>query len=893
MQAQRSRHDTEKMLERMPPRRSRVFWGVLAAMGHAPLALAGPAPAVPSPSPSPSPSPQEVQFSASFLGSQADQYNLSSYERGNTVQPGDYVVDLYVNNFAVGRENISFRTPAEGGTAQACITRELLILVGVNVAKLEASGTVLAGCVDVPATIADASVSYDGGALRLDLSIPQVAMSRSPRGYVDPKMWDHGITAFTLGYSFNASANHSAGFGTSRSAYLGLNSGLNVGGWRIRNQSSLSWNNNPRDEEVNEKNDQDPLNTIHKSRRAFEFQNIQTYAQRDITPWRSQLTLGDTFTNGQLYDSTAFRGVQLATDSRMRPDSMNGYAPTVRGNAETNATVSIRQNGYIIYETTVAPGAFEINDLYPSSIGGDLVVEVTEADGRIRTFKVPYSAVPQLLRPGTWNYSATVGQIRNSNLLTKEPVFFEGTYQQGINNWLTGYAGTQFTQDSMYRSALVGAAFNTPVGAFSLDVTSSKTKIGSRSEGSSSGHSVRATFSKNIPATNTEFALAAYRYSSEGFRSLSDATLLNDHFVAGKANAFQVSNFRNQRSRFQFTVSQRLSQRWGSLFFSGSRSDYWNRDLAVDYSYQAGWNNVFRQVTYGVSANRVRLLNGSYDSSVFFNLSMPLGSSTQRGIPPQLNIGYANSPTGATVQAGVTGVAGKNRQFNYGVNTNYNNNGTTSVAANGSWRAPYATLGASYTHSRMGDGVAVSATGGVVVHGGGVTFAPQLGETIGLVRAKDAKGARLVSDSTVKVDGRGFAITSNLMPYRMNDVSIDPKGTSLDVELETTRQRVAPRAGAVVALDYATKSGKAMLLRAAMENGQAVPFGARVTNSGGQEIGLVGQGGQVFVRDLADNAGEWTVEWGDDQQCVLERPNAPDLSGGNDLQVVSAMCRAH
>ncbi|MCT6957964.1 fimbria/pilus outer membrane usher protein, partial [Salmonella enterica] len=84
----------------------------------------------------------------------------------------------------------------------------------------------------------------------------------------------------------------------------------------------------------------------------------------------------------------------------MLPDSMRGYAPTVRGVAETNAKVTVRQNGVVLYETTVAPGPFTISDLYATGYGGDLAVTVTEADGRVRSFAVPYASVPQLLRPG-------------------------------------------------------------------------------------------------------------------------------------------------------------------------------------------------------------------------------------------------------------------------------------------------------------------------------------------------------------------------------------------------------------------------------------------------------------------------------------------------------------
>ncbi len=43
---------------------------------------------------------------------------------------------------------------------------------------------------------------------------------------------------------------------------------------------------------------------------------------------------------------------------------MLGYAPQIRGYAKTNAKVEVRQQGNLIYQTTVTPGSFEINDLF-------------------------------------------------------------------------------------------------------------------------------------------------------------------------------------------------------------------------------------------------------------------------------------------------------------------------------------------------------------------------------------------------------------------------------------------------------------------------------------------------------------------------------------------------
>ena len=62
--------------------------------------------------------------------------------------------------------------------------------------------------------------------------------------------------------------------------------------------------------------------------------------------------------------------------------------------------VSIRQNGYEIYQSTVPPGPFTIDDLYAAGNGGDLQVTIKEADGSRQVFSVPWSTVPVLQREG-------------------------------------------------------------------------------------------------------------------------------------------------------------------------------------------------------------------------------------------------------------------------------------------------------------------------------------------------------------------------------------------------------------------------------------------------------------------------------------------------------------
>ncbi len=59
-----------------------------------------------------------------------------------------------------------------------------------------------------------------------------------------------------------------------------------------------------------------------------EYKNICT---KPIIPLRAELTLGDSFSNGTIFDSLGFRGIKLESDDNMLPDSMRGFAPTIKG----------------------------------------------------------------------------------------------------------------------------------------------------------------------------------------------------------------------------------------------------------------------------------------------------------------------------------------------------------------------------------------------------------------------------------------------------------------------------------------------------------------------------------------------------------------------------------
>ncbi|KVL47678.1 fimbrial protein [Burkholderia cepacia] len=772
----------------------------------------------------------QVEFEGGFLNNGSGAIDVSRYGRRNIVRAGMYKPDVYVDGNWIGRIELQFMSAPNTVDAQPCFDKAQLEQVGVDLSKLsqDVRATLDDGaCLRIGQAIPEASVNYDFNEQRLDLSIPQISMRRQARGYVSPDQWSEGVPVGMLGY--NASVYHARADGQrgSTQGYVGVDGGLNVGRWHFRHNGSFNWDD--------------------RGRRKYE--NVSTYLQRDLAAWSSQLIVGDAYTSGDLFDSTSFRGVRLYTDDRMLPESQRGYAPVVRGVANTHAKVTVTQNGATLYETTVAPGAFVIDDLYPTGYGGDLKVNVTEADGSVHSFTVPYAAVPLSLRPGQHRYSFTTGVVRNLSNTT--PYFAQATWQRGLTNLLTGYGGVTFAQG--YLSAMAGAVLNTSLGAVGVDVTHATTSI--PGERRHSGQSFRISYAKSVAATGTNVAIAAYRYSTNGFFALNDAMLARDQAKLG-AGSTGVSR---QRNRASLTLSQSLGARGGSLNATASASTYWNRG-GSDVNFTVGYSNTFRNVAYSVSATRQRDAWGTSSTLYYANLSIPLGKAR----PATLATSFSRDTRGSTqAQTSLSGALGVDNNVSYGLNVNHGNASGASQTNGGAsilYRGPIAELSGSASAGTDYQQFSAGARGAIVAHPGGVTLSQSLSETFAIVEAPNAEGARVTNASGVRIDRRGYAVVPYLTPFAMNDIGLDPKGLSTDVELKETSQRVAPLAGAVPMLTFKTAYGRSAVIRTRQADGSPVPFGAIVTDADGKDVGTVGQGGKLFARGLADQ-GSLQVRW--------------------------------
>ncbi|MDN7857546.1 fimbria/pilus outer membrane usher protein [Burkholderia cepacia] len=771
-----------------------------------------------------------MEFNESFLRKGEAPVELSYFEKGSAVLPGSYDVDVYLNHTLVKRQDIVFRADADGAVKPA-VTLGLLRTAGVNVARLEKDGRIAAGAddatiVDLPAVADGASVEFEANTLSLNISFPQLYVSRTSRGYVDQSLWDDGMPALYSDYQVSYSRNDSHGR-NNEYYFVGLRNGFNAGGWRFRNESSLT-------------------GTTGSGSR---FSSNRTYVERDIRRLRSKVAAGELYTSGDIFDSVRFVGAQIGTDLGMLPDSEVGFAPVVRGIAESNAIVEVRQNGYVIYSTPVPPGAFEISDIYPSGSNGDLEIRITESDGRVRRFTQPYSYLPVMVRRGSLRYAFAAGQYRVQG--QSSPKFTQGTLVYGVSDNFTGYGGIIAADN--YVAAALGIGMNTRIGGMSLDVTTSRSRT---SSGTRQGQSLRFLYSKTLYPTNTTFTMVGYRYSTDGYRTLSQHVEDTDHTYGPR--------LMRQKSRLDVNVNQPLGS--GSMFAGIGDTTYWNGE-GHSRRFQVGYSNSYRNVSYSVSASHIQE-SGPFarpDTQFSVSVSIPLGkaSSSHRL--------YANAVSSTrgdfNVQTGASGYLNDSNTVNYGVQAGYSRDGGGSGGVSAGWDTPNAKLTGNFTQDRSGRHFDASASGSVVVHGGGVTLGQPLGETFAVVQVPKVSDVTFGGAPTVRTDRRGYAIVPYLQPYRQNWLNIDPSSVGTHTEITDNAKMVVPTRGAIVKTRFEAESGRRVQFELSTDEGGKVPFGAQAYDAKGKLLGMVDNQSRLLVFGVADQ-GSIDVSWGD-KQCTI------------------------
>lgn len=786
--------------------------------------------------------------------------------------PGKYHVSIYLNQEFIDTRDINFVSDSTGGLHPQ-LSREDLYAWGVRPEYIIKKDNNISNKKDevIENIVKGAQSSFNFSKQQLDISIPQAYINQKGRGYVNPALWDEGVPAFLLSYDFSGS-NNRGDENSSDNYFLSLRSGLNLGAWRLRNFSTGSYSK------------------TNKYGHDEHWDTLSTYVQRDIKFLRSQLTLGDSYTSSDIFESMQFSGMKLTSDDNMIPDSLRGYAPTVRGIANTNAKVVVKQNNSIIYTTNVPPGPFVINDIYPLTSSGTLQVEIDEADGQVRTSTQAFSTVPIMQREGHLRYAFSAGKTKAIYSGQDKLPFVELSAIYGLPKDITVYGGFQGAKK--YKAVAVGAGYSLgEFGSISTDVTQSWATF-PNSE-SKSGQSYRFQYAKTVESTGSTFTLAGYRYSTKGFYDFSEfseySSYMNNHF-------FEFKN--NRRSKIQLDYTQRiLDGTFGSFSISGYQQDYWNEtgsDRALNVSYNNTWNSINWSLMY--TLGRYANTETQTDQRLSLMVSIPF----DRFLPHS----YATMSTSSdskgnnTYRSGLSGSALDNN-LNYSVYEGYSNHGGgNSGGVNAAYTGSSAVVDGGYSYSQRSRQISYGLRGAVIAHPHGITLSQPIDSDlygITIVAAPGAKGIHVKNNTGVITDSRGYAVIPYNNPYKVNRVALDTTSFGNDVDIDNNVTNVVPTAGAIVYANFKARLGARVLVTFRRLDGSVVPFGSLVSIDGDtNNVAIVGEDGQVYLSGVGDKS-EVIASWGkaesDKCRSIIRLPNEKSHVTFDSVMLLKAICQ--
>ncbi|MHC2149044.1 outer membrane usher protein [Pseudomonas sp. 210_17 TE3656] len=783
---------------------------------------------------------EEFQFNTDVLDlKDRENLDLGVFASANFIMPGQYTLKVHVNRDSLTEFTVVY-LPAHDNpkSSVACISPELVNELGLKEQTLKGLIWWNAGaCLDlssVPGMLARGDLSTAG----LYLSIPQDQLEYTAANWDPPSRWDEGVSGLLFDYNFNAQTTERKG-GKGRSDNLSGNgvAGINLGAWRLRGD----WQT-----QMQRSEDQ-------PSQQQFAWSRF--YALRAVPSLRSSLILGEDYLDSNLFGSFRYTGANLSSNDNMLPPNLRGYAPEVSGVARTNARVVIRQQGRVLYDTQVPPGAFRIQDLN-DAVSGQLDVRVEEQDGSVQEFQMDTASIPYLTRPGTVRYKLAAGKPSDWEHQLEGPAFATGEFSWGVDNGWSLYGGGLGAKD--YSSLAVGVGRDLMAfGALSVDVTQSRATL--PDQDTLSGKSYRASYSKRFDEYDSQVTFAGYRFSEENYLSMNE-------FIENRRGGQPLNQ---SKELYTATLSKQFRDSDLSVFFNYNHQTYWNSQASDRYSLSLSrYFNVggLKNLSLSLTAYQNKS-NGTSDDGAYLSLSIPWGNSS--------SISYSASANRGDNTHSLSYYDRIDERNHYMLSAGKSSSGETAsgyLSHDGDQAQVVAS--ASYQTGEY-TSVGLSLQGGATLTGQGAALhrSSVMGGTRLLVDTQGVAGVPVRGNGGVTRTNRfGKAVITDVNSYYRNQASIELDKLADDVEATQSTTQATLTEGAIGFRRFDVIAGHKAMVVIRMANRGAPPFGASAQNSRGQETGIVGEQGSTYLSGMKPGE-SMSLHWGGSARCRFTLPD--------------------
>lgn len=723
----------------------------------------------------------------------AGSVNKSAFqEKPSRYMPGRYLVDVELNGKLLGRRVL---TVGELDKDTLCFDEKWLTDAQIRVAPefYTAEYDLARSCYQLEQE-KDSHVEFDFSTQVVRLGIPQSGLKKTEETYE----WDYGIPALRADYSANASVND---IETNLYGSIGLLA--NVGQWV--GTGSMS---------VTKQSVDIPMVT----------------ATRALYDWKADLTVGKTSTGNSLIGGSSLLGIGLASNSSMLANKV-GYNPIFSGIANSDARITLSQNGNIVYSEMVPPGPFDISNINLIS-SGDVTMTITETDGSEQVTLFPLTIVPNMLSPGEWEYGLYSG-LRDNGQGDLDGVFMAGNLGYGFDGFTLKSSTLMHAKYIGFGGALVRGLGEW--GTLGLEGAYSHAMYDD--EVDRSGAKTAVTYSKTFNG-NTNLQLMGAQYTSKHYTEFSGFS----------PAARDDGNNKYQKNQYNINLSHQFSNTIRGSTSAWHRR-YWEEgDTASGVSANLSARFDRFSTSLGLNASKTGKTTG-YNASL--SISVPFSAFDRK------------SSMYTTINAGDKG----QQSYSSGVSSSLNDRLDYSADVAWSRGREHATynLRSNYygdrTHlsgrlSKSGD----SLTGSASVRGavialptmGDVIFTRNISDTI-VIAGVGEEGVEFMS-SPYPSNRKGNAVIP-VSAYQVNNVTLSGNTLPADVELFDTHKKLVPSNRAVVYMPFESVKVKRYLFQIKDKQGDYIPTGTWATTTSGVPLGFISQHGVLFVNSVEELKG--------------------------------------
>ncbi|PSV25358.1 fimbria/pilus outer membrane usher protein [Photobacterium kishitanii] len=733
------------------------------------------------------------------------------FKKKQTNIPGKYFVDVFLNNEKFGSQII---TITNKDSDSICLSKNWIekIKLPVNFNKISKVYLSNRNCYDFN-KIQSGSVKFNYSKQSLSINLPQAVLKKK----IENDLWDYGSSGFRLNYAINGSKVFSNGSNTnSEYLYGDFDLNANYGKW--------------------------VLSVITRGMSSEGFMSPDMTLSTAIKPLKSSLSFGKAFTGTAIFPNFPFYGASIHSDLGIESWTARGYAPVINGVLNSNARITIKQEGYILYSKVLPAGPYSLIDIDPIS-NGDLSVVTEEANGN-KTIRVyPVTTASALLRENNYHYNISTGmRDKYDNRLNGAFLFASLDY-----GFKSGTLNTAAIVHDKYQS--LGYGYTLPIGKFgvistSINVARSKfNKVKASKQHNQKGTSIVLQYSKYF-GKNTNVKFLNYRYVGKGYNDFSSF------------NPNEIYTEHDKNNRYQAVISQQI----GSVSLNTSGWVQSHQDVGGNISISGTVGDVNIMLSGGYSSYNNTKSN--YNTSLNFNIPLNLWNKTQ----------YLNSSINYVERSGIS--------INNGISIDDNNGMSYDVNVNMDKNQKMLSLYTSKSFSSIETGMSISKSNNTTAistgfsgsiagaKGVGLAYSNQQEDTLAIAHISNLKGITFNGNSPTNSFGNSIIPLSN---YQNNSISIDAENIPDNISLIDNTYHFIPTENAIVVRDFKYIKVSNYFLRIFNKEGKVFPMGTQVKTNNGDNVGFIALGG-VLVATLVSPE-EYLKITDDSKICKINMSN--------------------